>query len=108
MLSNFDNHQTNTLEINLPSGTVHLNKWEYLNTSKIYQDAKNPKCFFIVALYKKLKPDYAFDVLMAYSIQKIDSRISELKTHFESRIDKLENLREDYRKRIKNRELVAA
>ena len=80
MLSDFDNHQTNTLQINLPTGTVYLNKWDYLNKPKVYQDEKNPKCFFLVALYKKLSPDAAFNILMKHAIDKIDRRVETLTT----------------------------
>lgn len=73
-LTDFNNHQTDTLEIKLPSGTIRLFKWAYLNKPKVYDDGK---VFFIVA-NKQLSTDYAFEILMKYAIQKIDFRIESL------------------------------
>lgn len=99
LLTDFDNHNTNILEIKLPTGTVNLNKREYMNTWKIYEDAKNPKVFFIVAGYKAPNQDYAFKYLMEYAIGKINKTVDTLI----SRVDNLHILKERL-----ERELVAA
>ena len=83
-LTDFDNHNSNILEINLPTGTIHLNKWQYLNKMKVYEDPKNPKCFFIVAMYKKMNPDFVFNFLMEYAINKIEKTVDELSVRMQT------------------------
>lgn len=97
-LTDFTNHQSRDLEINLPTGTITLNKWEYLNTWKIYEDPKNPKCFFVVC-NKQASQDYAFKFLMEYAISKIDKTADDLS----SRLNTLHTLKIKLQK-----ELVAA
>lgn len=70
-LTDFENHQTNTLEIKLPEGTIYLNKWQYLNKMKIYDSGKH---FFIVA-NKQLDSTAAFNFLLRYAVQKVSTRI---------------------------------
>lgn len=77
-LTDFDNHNSNILEVKLPTGTIHLNRYEYLNTFRIYEDPLNAKCFFIVCGYKRINQDYAFKFLMNYAISKIDKTVDQL------------------------------
>lgn len=56
LLSSYFNHHSPTLQVNLPTGTVYLNRYTYLNRFKIYQGV-DPDCFFFVFGYKK--PDRA-------------------------------------------------
>lgn len=73
-ITDFYNHQSNTLEIKLPSGTIYLPKWEYLNKLRIVDTGKE---FFIVA-NKQLSTKAAFNYLLRYAVQKVDTRIAHL------------------------------
>lgn len=74
-IDDFFNHQSDTLQIKLPSGELRINKWAYLNKGKIYDTGKE---FFLVA-NKQFNQDYAFKLLMEYAILKLDTRIEHLK-----------------------------
>ena len=65
-LLSWNNHHSNTLEIDLPSGKIRLNKWEYLNKWKVYQDFKQPEIFFVIASYKKPCRKYALKFLLNF------------------------------------------
>jgi hypothetical protein len=103
----FENNET--IKIDVGREIVTLKKAYYLNTHyrKDFIIHDTGEVFFALAT-KHVKAQYVFDRLMEYAIQKIDKRVDELKTHFESRIDKLENLKQDYKSRIKHPELEAA
>ena len=73
-LTDFNNHQSNTLEIKLPSGTIYLPKWDYLNKLRIIDTGKE---FFIVAS-KQLSRSAAFNYLMRHAVSKLDARINKL------------------------------
>jgi hypothetical protein len=87
-LTDFTIHNSDKLEIHLPTGTIYLDKWQYLNKWKIYEDPKNPKCFFIVC-NKQANQDYAFKFLMEYAISKIDKVADDLS----SRLDNLHTMK---------------
>lgn len=78
LLSNYFDHHSNILEIKLPTGTIHLNKYQYLNKGKIYEDPKNPKCFFLIFSYKKANEDWVFNKLMNYAIEKLDNKVNNI------------------------------
>lgn len=69
-LTDFDNHHTNTLEINLPSGFVCLNRNAYMNTGNIYD---NGTVFFIVA-NKQFCIKQAKRLLMQHALNKTKVR----------------------------------
>lgn len=96
LLTDFENHNSNILEIKLPTGTVKLNKFEYLNKWKVYEDVHNTKVFFIVASYKKANQDYAFKFLMEYAIGKIDKTVDTLV----SRVDNLRIIKKNLQKQM--------
>jgi hypothetical protein len=98
-LTDYCNFNTPTLEIALPSGTIFLNKRDYIDKWKVYEDPQNPKCFFIVASYKLVNKKTAFNYLMNYAISKIEKTVSTLS----SRVDNLQSLKQKLQK-----ELVAA
>lgn len=77
-LTDFENHHNAYLEIKLPTGVIYLKKWEYVNTLKIYQDAKDAKCFFIIFQYKKVNEKACFEHLMKYAIDKVTKSMKEL------------------------------
>jgi hypothetical protein len=76
-----------------------LNKRDYVDKWKVYEDPQNPKCFFIVASYKLVNKKTAFNYLMNYAISKIEKTVSTLS----SRVDNLQSLKQKLQK-----ELVAA
>lgn len=78
LLTDYFDHHSDTLEIKLPTGTIHLNKFQYLNKAKIYEDAKNPKCFFMVFSYKKPDEDWAFNYLMKHAINQLDKKVNNI------------------------------
>lgn len=59
------------LELTLPEGRTALNKYEYVNTFKVYD---NGKVFFFVC-NKQVDRDFVFDKLLDYDCTKIDTRI---------------------------------
>lgn len=63
------------ISIQLPTGLVTLNKSEYLNKMKIYDDGV--KIFFYVCT-KKVSAKFVFKKLLEYSVFKIDNRIEHL------------------------------
>lgn len=79
-LTNYFDHQSDIFEIKLPTGTIHLNKFQYLNKAKIYEDPKNSKCFFMIFSYKRIKENSAFKILMEYALNKLEGRISHLQS----------------------------
>jgi hypothetical protein len=66
-LSNYFDHTSNILEIKLPTGTIYLNKWSYLNSGKIYQSPKDKTLFFMVFGYKRPCQKWALQRLLDYS-----------------------------------------
>lgn len=89
---------TEIIKLELPTETVTLKKSHFLNThynkSFIIYDGVDG---FFALCTKHCNREYVFDKLMEHAISKIDSRI-----------DKLQNLKRDYCKRIKKPGLVAA
>lgn len=73
-LTDFYNHQSNTLEIKLPSGVIFLPKWDYLNKLRVIDTGKE---FFLVA-NKQLDSNAAKNYLLRYSIEKAEKRKSNL------------------------------
>jgi hypothetical protein len=70
-LTNFWNHHSPTFEIKLPTGTVYLNKYTYLNRFKIFQ-SEDPNIFFMVFGYKKPHKETVLKLLLRYQAnQKI-------------------------------------
>jgi hypothetical protein len=78
LLTSYFDHHSDILEINLPTGTIRLNKFQYLNKAKIYEDPKNPKCFFMVFSYKKPNEDWAFNELMKHAINQLDKKVDNI------------------------------
>lgn len=76
-----ETHQT--LQIKLETGTIYLNKWDYLNKMRVYDDGK---VFFIIAT-KAVCQKYIKKFLLEYSIIKIDSRLDNL-LNFKERLEK--------------------
>jgi len=85
-LVDFENHNSNILEIKLDSGTIYLNKFEYLNKMKIFQDPKHNKVAFIVC-NKQVSHESAFKALVRHSISKLDKRIENIQS-FKIRLQK--------------------
>lgn len=76
-LLDFENHRSNVLEIDLPSGKISLPKFEYLNTGKIFDDGK---VAFLVAT-KSFSPKQIKRLLLQHACYKIDTRIANLKSY---------------------------
>lgn len=76
LLQDFNNHHSNSLEIDLPTGRITLNKFEYLNTGKVYDSGK---VAFLVAT-KQFNRKHAKRLLLQHACDKIDAR----KLHLES------------------------
>jgi hypothetical protein len=75
-LVGFDNHHSSVLEIDLPTGLITLNKYEYLNTGKVYDSGK---VFFIVAT-KSFSAKQIKRLLLQHACNKIDSRLAHLES----------------------------
>lgn len=75
-LADFQNHHSNTLEIDLPTGKISLQKFEYLNTGKVYDDGK---VAFVVAT-KSFSPKQIKRLLLEYACAKIDTRLAYLES----------------------------
>jgi hypothetical protein len=73
-LTDFENHQTNQLELKLKSGDYILSKWEYLNKMKIFDTGKE----FMIFANKQLDRNAAFNLLLRYAVQKVNTRIAHL------------------------------
>lgn len=71
-LDDFDNHHSDTLNINLKSGSITLPKELYLNTGKVYF---NGKVFFIVAT-KWMSKKYALRCLLEFACVRCELRLS--------------------------------
>lgn len=74
-LVDFDNHHDSQLQINLPSGSITLNKVEYLNNGKVFY---NGKVFFIVAT-KWMSKKYALRLLLEFACVRCELRLSTYK-----------------------------
>jgi hypothetical protein len=85
---------TKYLELSTPKGPVKLDKFEYMNKFKVFD---NGSVFFVVC-NKQANADYVFDFLLNYAINKIDTRV-----------DFLHNLKQRYRNLLNQRKgLIAA
>lgn len=69
------NEDNQEVQIKLSDRIVSLKKYDYLNKDKIFDDGKQ----FFILVNKQLSKKYAFDLLMKYAMNKIDSRIEHLK-----------------------------
>lgn len=63
------------IQIELPTGTVTLNKYKYLNKDIVYDNGD--KIFFLIC-NKQVKSEYAFKFLLRYASNKLATRISNL------------------------------
>lgn len=70
-LADGDNHHSEGLQINLPSGSITLKKAEYLNTGKVYF---NGRVFFIAAT-KWMSKKYALKVLLSFACERCEKRL---------------------------------
>jgi hypothetical protein len=75
-----------TLHLKLPSGEIFIDKKEYLNKMKIFDDGE---VFFIVCGYKLVSRDSAKQCLMNHAINKVDQTLESLNT----RVAKLEKFK---------------
>lgn len=75
LLLNYSNHRSETLQINLPSGSITLNKAEYLNTGKVFF---NGKVFFIVAT-KFMGKKQAMKFLLQFAVERSEQRLNTYK-----------------------------
>lgn len=67
--------ETNSkLTINLPSGSVTINKFDWLNREIIYDDGRH---FFLIC-NKQASREWAFKTLMRYAILKVNTRLDNL------------------------------
>lgn len=69
------------IHLKLASGEVYLNKWDWLNQMKVYDDGD---VFFIICTAKKVSRKSAFDCLMRYSIEKVDQTLEKLNSRVEN------------------------
>lgn len=69
LLSNYHNHHSPTLQVNIPTGTVYLNRYTYLNRFKIFQSV-DPNVFFMVFGYKKPDKNTVLKLLLKYQEKK--------------------------------------
>lgn len=91
---NIEFEDTKLLEIKIGDELVTLNKFEFMNKPKVVDKGGS---FFIVAS-KAMAREWAFDILMKYAINKLDTRISYLET-----------LKNQYKKILtENKQLIAA
>lgn len=74
-LVDFDNHVSDSLQINLSSGLITLRKAEYLNTGKVFY---NGKVFFIVAT-KWMGKKQALKFLLLFACERSEKRLSTYK-----------------------------
>jgi|ERR1700744_4975557 len=70
-----ENHHSETLQIDLPTGTIKLKKAEYLNTGKVFY---NGKVFFIVAT-KFMGKKQALKFLLSFAVERSEKRLSTYK-----------------------------
>jgi len=63
LLTSYFDHHSLTLEIRLPTGTIYLNKWAYLNRYKIYSDGN---VSFMAFSYKKPDVKLVLKMLLEY------------------------------------------
>lgn len=70
-----ENHHSETLQINLPSGAITLKIAEYLNTGKVYCDNK---VFFIVAT-KWMGKKQALRRLLEFAVERSEQRLNTYK-----------------------------
>lgn len=73
LLSNYDNHHGNTLEIKLNTGTVYLSKYEYLNRLKVYE---NGTYRFLITNYKRVNKPVLLKFLLQYEDTKKSKTIT--------------------------------
>ena len=71
-----NNHQ---LFLELPTGKHTLNKYDYLNKDRIFDDGKH----FMYICSKAVDRDYIFEKLLHYAVNKLNTRISYLETYRE-------------------------
>jgi hypothetical protein len=64
------------LEINTSKGHYVLNKFEWMNKFKVFDDGS----VFFILCNKQINGDYAFDFLLEYALNKIPTRISYLES----------------------------
>jgi hypothetical protein len=91
---------TAVIIVDLPTGTSHIPKKDYLNTMKIY--TVDEKLFFIIA-DKKVSQKFIFEKLMRHAVDKMENRINYLDNQIEgldSRKNTLQNLKSSYQKMI--------
>lgn len=70
-LVDYNCHVSDTLKIELPSGTITLKKAEYLNTGKVFF---NGRIFFIVAT-KWMGKKQALKFLLAFACERSEARL---------------------------------
>lgn len=88
---NVINETREAFQLQLPTGTETIKKFEYLNKSKVFD---NGKVFFLVCT-KSVNREYAFDILLDYAVKKIDTRISHLealKNNYKSQLRQLKKV----------------
>lgn len=67
--------ETNSkLIINLPSGIVTINKFDWLNREIIFTDEK---LFFLICS-KQASREWAFKTLLSHAIKKVEQRVNNL------------------------------
>lgn len=79
--------------LKLSTGALTLNKWDYLNKFKIFDDGKN---FFCIC-NKQVDREYVFKKLLEYRINKFET----YKIHFDAKIS-------EYRRELNSLKLKAA
>lgn len=66
-----------SLTVELPTGTVCLQKENWLNRDRVYDDGK---VFFLVA-NKLRNTDHVLKTLIRYAIQKLDTRLAHIEVY---------------------------
>lgn len=69
LLTSYFDHHSPTLEVKLPTGTVYLNRYIYLNRFKIFQSV-DPNVFFMAFSYKKPHRETVLKLLLKYQEKK--------------------------------------